>query len=547
MFSLNVPFVFSKRVIGGPPNCSIYIKSGDILPPRTCVSFARMLLIVCYFLVAAIASHAQAYINHSGNDVCSPGDSFTITLTMGLPYSNPIIWVNGQAHNGLSYTIQTTAADNPREYIYYGTVTLNTMGQQINWDSRVNGPARPGDLICIKTGVNSIAFPGSYSLYERFWTSADGTQNGHEVPDPAVNFTTGGFYPVSYQRSSAMQLQYNTIGLGQSNGVTVQYQVPLTLVDGPDRIWSTTTDWTSFSPGQSFSVTTPALPGYIYRHILQHQYYISVVFAYQPPVLGIRERRVVSTYDPINTAVLAVFIDPNTTFPNHHLYDQPTQPIETRPWYELMGCAIDHITVGGTVRTVTTEQDAMKRMTPDLYVYPNRPAGPSTSCLYNPSKIAQFYAYNLGSNSTHPNIRFDLYGMILNTNGDCQDFSAYLECQARCVGITNVQKIQLGTPFGTGFNYNPVMKCGTTTFQAGGFSFHRMTYWSTGGGIYDWAIAFPSGTAPGWQLSLGASQLQEYNALVVADSYSPLWSTPFAINNTDPVYGLPTLLGSYAD
>lgn len=102
----------------------------------------------------------------------------------------------------------------------------------MNLDSRVDGPARPGDLICIKTAVTSIAFPGSYPLYQRFWVSANGAQNGHEVPNPAISFTGGGFYPICYQRSSPIQMQYSTVGTGQSNGVTVQRQVLTTLLDG---------------------------------------------------------------------------------------------------------------------------------------------------------------------------------------------------------------------------------------------------------------------------------------------------------------------------
>lgn len=97
-----------------------------------------------------------------------------------------------------------------------------------------------------------------------------------------------------------------------------------------------------------------SLPGYLYKHSLRHQYLITVLFSYQPPSPAQRERRTINTYDAITTPVYAVLTDPNATFPKFHLYDIPTEQIETRPWYELMDNAISHITSYGSVRTVTT-------------------------------------------------------------------------------------------------------------------------------------------------------------------------------------------------
>lgn len=154
-----------------------------------------------------------------------------------------------------------------------------------------------------------------------------------------------------------------------------------------------------------------------------------------------------------------------------------------------------------------------------------------------------YYGYNIGGGGS-TELRFDLFNMMKNTRGDCQDFAAYLECQARSVGIPDVQKIHLGgTQFNGGFTFPAVKRAGTTTFQAGEFNFHQRTYWSTGGGIYDWAIGFQSGGTPDWTLALGSSQAQELSALVLTGT--PTFSTAFAINDVDPVFMLPTLLGSF--
>ncbi len=500
---------------------------------HTAILNACTCVIMCFCSILGGNAHSQVYISQAGNYICSPSDAFTITMTVGIPYQNPVIWVDGQPHAGLSYTIQTTTEDNPREYLYYGTVTLNYMGHLTNWDSRVDGPARSGDLICIDSHVQNISFPNSYLLYERAWVSADGTLNGHDVPSPPITTGKPG-YPVSLQQSSTMQMNYDTNGMGAANGVTVEGQSVTTLLDGPDQIWTFTSPWTSSPPGTGFTITTPALPGYIYTHTLQHTYLLSVVFAYQPPAPQQRERRVIDASDPITTKVYAVFKDPNAMFPPYHQNDVLAASLEHRPWYEVIDAAIAHITQDGAVRTVTAEPDAMARLTTDLYVFSNRPNGPSTKAKYD-FRLPSYYGINVRFDSTE--LRFNLWDMINDPIGDCRDFAAFLECHAKSVGISNVQKIRLTGPF----NFKPLMNCGSNTFIKDNFAYHQIVY--LGGNVYDWAVGFQSGGTPAWILALNFTKTQEINAIVLSSGFTD-WTSPFSLGAADPnVNNLPTLLG----
>jgi hypothetical protein len=501
---------------------------------------ALFFLLLC---LTPTVARSQVYISPVGNYIKAPNASWTITMSIGVPHSNPIIWVDGVAHPGTSYTIPPDTTKDPKEYLYWGTVTLNLNGQQVQWSSLVNGPARPGDLISTTShGVTGIEFVSDYPLYQRDWHS--NPLHGRDVPTPTV--VPGGHnFPACYQRSAAMQLQVSTSGTGANNGVTVEYLVNTNLLDGSDVIWQADHGWTAFTPGVPFTVTTPALPGYIYKHSLFHTYKVAVLFAYDPP-MGDRERRVIWAYDTITTPIYAVFSNPVSTFPPYRLHDVATNSLQTPPWYEIMDNAVNHVSIGGTDRTVTAENVAMKNLTHDMHVWPSRPDGPGVA-KYNPNSPL-FYFYNSPSGTE---VRFDLWGMALTKVGDCQDFSAYLECQARTLGIPNVSKINYG-PAGHNFETKPVTFCGSSGPAAStNFVFHQLTYWASGGGIYDWSVSFPSPDAYGhpWTLAIGFSQSQEKTWLfkrALNSLLPPVWSATFALGNEDPMYGnLPTWLASY--
>ena len=262
-----------------------------------------------------------------------------------------------------------------------------------------------------------------------------------------------------------------------------------------------------------------------------------MLFAYQPPVPGQRERRVIDTHDTFTTKVYAVFTDPNAMFPPYHQNDVLTAPLQQRPWYELIDAAIGHITQDGAVRTVTTEPDAMARLTTDLYVFSNRPNGPSTKATYD-LNAHNYYGKNVQSDSTE--LRFDLWAMMSDPSGDCRDFAAFLECHAKSVGILNLQKIRLTGPF----NYKPLMSCGSSVFVSGNFAYHQIVY--LGGNVYDWAVGFRSGATPPWVLALNFTKAQEINSIVLSAG-STNWTNSFSLGAPDPnVNNLPTLLGPKA-
>jgi hypothetical protein len=520
----------------------------------------RNISFACIWAVVLLITHglyanAQLHCLPTGNNAIIPGNSWVITAGVGqIPpgayVDNYKIWVNGVPHNGNTYTLVTSPSLDPYEYIYYATATFHYQNQAYTIDSRTPSPAgdgRSGDLIAISVGqLDTVLYTGDFPLYERNYYS--GNIKGRDVPRP--QFSAAGNFPVCYARGSAMTANFHTTGSGTNNNVTLKYTVTAQLLYPdpdtgyliPENVpgWPLNIPPTPYTAGLTTAFTTPSLPNYIFKHFLKLDFSLVAIYS-------VDQSSLVRSLIAITTPVYAVFSDPNATFPPYHVGDDDNNPLQTKPWYEIIENAINHVTNGDRNATVTDTFSAVQNLTTDLYVWPNRPDGPSTS-VYN-YQYPRFYLRDSGQQI----VRFNLWGMTLGTRGDCQDFAAYLECQARSLGISNVQKIHLGTPYGGAFTTNPTIPCGDSAAQVYGFNFHQMAYWPDGGGIFDWAIAYPysDGEHP-WTLSIGFSQSQQYSSLIQSFSLSnsPAWSPSFALGNPDPVFSIwyggnwPTIISS---
>ncbi len=510
---------------------------------------SEMLMCLASMLLAARPALSQLHCTPGEDKMGAPGVEVTLnaSYTGSLPpppygyVDNYVIYVNGTAHSGQSYTFTPTL--NPSEYVYYATATKHVLGQATDVSSLdTAGDGRAGDLIAIQgCGVDTVLYTGDYPLYTR------GTGSGQDVPRPQWTQTSS--WPACYGVGSAVILNFHTTGSGSNNGVNLQYTATgdLTKQDGASEGaagWPFAVGSTSYTAGAITILTTPNLPAYVYKHYLQLSFNWSVVFS-------VDSARATFAYQQVVTPIEAVFTDPNATFPPYHVADDPNNPLQTKPWYEIIDNALDHVTGGGNNMTVTDPVTAMANLTTDLYVWPNEPWGPGSS-WYNPSAPPNYYGYNLGSSPGE--LRYNLWGMAMNSSGDCQDFAAYLECEADSLGITGVGKVRLGAPNGGGFVVTPAIACGEYAPHDPSFSFnfHQMTWWVGGGGVYDWAVAHPNvwwPTVPPWYLSVGFSQAQQYSEVVAApwDEYNPpAWSSVFGLGANDPLYNnLPTLLGSY--
>jgi hypothetical protein len=242
----------------------------------------------------------------------------------------------------------------------------------------------------------------------------------------------------------------------------------------------------------------------------------------------------------------AVFSDPNATFPRYKWGGEGA--FQTKPWYQIIENALNHVTESGTKKGDTGVTDptvGMQNLTTDLYVWPERPNGPATSS-YEPGDESgsggpYYYRLTPPPPTTPTAAVFDLWGMTEATRGDCQDFSSYLQCQARALGIHNIACKTLTSPF-VKFVCNPLLFCSEETWRyEQRFTLHQVVCRS-GTELYDWAFAFQDNNARGWTLCIAYNDTQEKNALVKSDSpVQPRWGTPFALGiDQDPDYGVET-------
>jgi hypothetical protein len=542
-------------------------------PLRPRCLFAPLLLIGAIALFSRHLDAQTLVVSPSGYGWGTSGGYFTITVGLngslppGAYVDNYVIYVKnpGQSytpHSGSSYTIGPTP--NPSEYIYYATAVKHFMGQSFPMTSAT------ADRAFTNLYALTVTYNGDCPLYTR--------QSQQDVPEPQWTGASPS-WPACYVVGNSVSAAFTTAGSG-NNGVNLLFRVRCdllkqTLVSEGAPGWPYDSGWQPYTAG-SGTFGTPALPAYVYKHYLDVTLNWGLQFATgnDPPISVVQQHFV--------TPVEAVFADPNGTFPPYHYADDPANhpATQNKPWYEIIDCALCHVTQGGTNLTVTDRATAMRNLTTDLYVWPTGSWGPGSS-KYNPSQ-PNFYLYHAAQGE----IRYDLWGMAQNSNGDCQDFAAYLECQADSLGIGGVAKERLGQPYGsipvydpgTGewdmhggdFYTNPAVPCGTdaSTYllalansQYYGFSFHQMTCWSNG--IYDWAVAYPYSIPIPWFLALGASLAQMYNPPTGPDvlfgsigtpGYPPAWSPAFALGGSDPCrwdyvtgtqFSVPTLLGSY--
>ena len=508
--------------------------------------FARCAVIVLAVVILSPASafcDAHLSCQPNADTTCPPGASISITASGTPPPGGSIgnykIWVNGVSNPGPSYTLVTDPTKDPYEYIYWSTATAYLQGggtQELDSRTVGVGDGRPGDVIAISTvgTLQSVKYDNDYPLYKRGVTNGDGS-HGRDITKPQW---TGGEYsePVCILRGNMLNVTFHTIGNGTNNNVTLRYYATESLAHTASA-WPFSFGPVYYTAGTDGGFTTPAFPSYIYRHSMTLRFRFVAVFSAD----GV-ERQLQDT--AVSTYVYNVFSDPTTTFPPYHVADVETNPMQNKAWVEILDNAITHSTTSLSNDTVVDTFTALQQLTTDLYVWPGRPDGPGSS-LYSPTR-PMYYYYN----GDGIEVRYDLWGMSLNTNGDCQDFSAYLECQARSLGISGVTKINLGPSNGTRkFVTNPVIFCGKSPPAATTiFNFHQMMYMS---GIFDWAVAFDTPDIYGhpWTLATGFSQSQEYSALVnhpVVPSLPPVWSATFALGGADPMYGgLPTFLASY--
>ncbi len=504
---------------------------------------ACKLLVVLVFLTVEPTSAQQLRCLPFGNHSCVPGQTFTITaglssLPPGSSASNWKIWVNGTAYVGSSLNFVPPVDQDPYEYLYWATVTVTFPGgSQQNLDSRYNGDGRPGDLIAIGNAglLTSVKWINGFPLHERDWT--DGTENGRDIPpNDGPHWAGDSSYPACYQRSLPTQAERKTSGNGNNN-VNLRYSLSVGLywINGAGQFeaqtwpgWGYSLDDQPYVAGAANVHTTPVLPDYILKHIVKLHFHFVAIYSVDGAgrYLGTR-----TVYTPI----YGVFMDPNGMFPPYWRGDIETNPRQRKPWVEILDNAIAHATFDGENKTVTTERQAIDNLTRDLYVWPIRPNGPGIF-EYDPEH-RRYYAHNqwFWVPPREP-LKFDLWNMALSYIGDCQDFAAYLEAQARSLGILGLGKRRIGQSIQT----NPILYASRDpfygTWETPNFGFHQMVDWFYGAPqpIYDWAFGFANPDPfPPWILAVGFT-MPQYEGYLTADP--TWWSAPFILGGADPFY-----------
>lgn len=386
-------------------------------------------------------------------------------------------------------------------------------------------------------GIDRLQYNGDFPPYDR--------ENQVELLKPHVKrhwqsgqVITDWNYPAGYVAGANPFIQFG-LSVSALNNLTAKYDFRLDLLGESAQGYPFEVFKQSLSGGFNNTLICPSLPNYVYSHNFRLRIWMYFWAPDDEAYVPYQSWQ----YNPAPTEAdvdvtnrwYATFSDPNFTFPRYK--GGGVGSFQTIPWYQIIEDALDHVTRSGADKTVMVTQPeiGLQKLTTDLYVRPNRPNGPGTP-LYNPDAEAQYYRYSSVDNA----IVFDLRLMWQIPMGDCQDFAAFLESEARSLGISNVGKRRLGTPYGGMFWYYPLKFCGSGSFRGPGsndyFIFHHLV--SRSGGIYDFAVGFVNqNPPPNWRLALGSSTTTEESDLIfnfVSGNY-PTWSSVFSLGQHEPV------------
>ncbi len=389
------------------------------------------------------------------------------------------------------------------------------------------------DLAVADFGIDRLQYEGDFLMYDRAAQRNIIPPQMYRRSDLSVDYD----YPAGYIKSGMPTVKFG-LDVPNLNNLQASYRFQIWFA-GENYYFETLLQ--SLQGDLNNVVTCPQLPDYVYAH--HFRIVIQIWFWFPNDQMWVPYSS--WDYNPVSAPPAldwtnywyAVFSDPNATFPRYKYGGSGI--FQTVPWYQIVENALNHVTTSGVDQTVIDPGIALANLTTDLYVWPNRLTDGPASSHYRPASPL-YYLPDPPPPAPPTAVIFDLWGMRGATNGDCQDFSSYLQCQARSIGIRGMMSKRLGSNFGC----HPLLFCGDPLplWTNTGFTFHQIGWRSGTDKFYDWAFAFQHDSSPWWKLCIEYTENDEKNALVLP-GFSTTFGTAFALgDDNDPDYGVETYI-----